>query len=198
MPAHLGSQDCCSQCPWPCGRPLPETLETHRQVCSFICGVTAPFSWVLVCRRFCCALQESVSPALWEFCNQITLASKVKFPGGSQSLWWVPKLRNLLWALELLQQCEKFFGIIVLQFMGCLLGGSVVELMATFSKRTDATCHASQVCCSQNPCPHSRSLLTCASTEDTQTLKGRSASVSCGGHCSFPWVPVHTNFVCAL
>ena len=47
--------------------------------------VTAPFPWVLVCTRFCCALQESVSPVLWKFCNQIPLAFKVKFPGGSQS-----------------------------------------------------------------------------------------------------------------
>ena len=35
---------------------------------------------------------------------------------------------NLLWALELLQQYENFFGIIVLQFVGCLLGGSTVGL----------------------------------------------------------------------
>ena len=95
---------------------------------------------------------------------------------------------NLLWALELLQQCENFFGIIVLQFVGHLLSGSIVKLMVPSSKRTPATCHTSQVCCSQISCPHGRSLLTCASAEDTQTLKGRSGSVSYGGHCSFPWV----------
>ena len=53
--------------------------------------------------------------------NQIPLAFKVKFPGGSQSLCWIPSLGNLLWALELSQQCENFFGRIVLQFVGCLL-----------------------------------------------------------------------------
>ena len=37
-----------------------------------------------------------------------------------------------------------------------------------------------QVCCSQSPCPHGRPLLTCASTGDTQTLKGRSGSDSVG------------------
>ena len=52
--------------------------------------------------------------------------------------------------------------------MSCLLGGSMVGL----------TCHASQVCCSQSPCPHDRPLLTCASEGDTQTLKRRSGSVS--------------------
>ena len=44
----------------------------------------SPGSWCALV--FVCALQESVSPGLWRFCNQIPLASKVKFPGGSQSL----------------------------------------------------------------------------------------------------------------
>ena len=47
--------------------------------------------------------------------------------------------------------------------MSCLLSGSMVRLMVTSSKRTYATYHASQVCCCQSPCPHSRPLLTCAS-----------------------------------
>ena len=33
--------------------PLLETLDTHGQVWSVSCGVTAPFSWVLVHTRFC-------------------------------------------------------------------------------------------------------------------------------------------------
>ena len=47
-----------------------------------------------------------------------------------------------------MQQCENFFGIIVLQFVGRLLGDSVVGLLqdVTFSKRTCATHRASQVC----------------------------------------------------
>ena len=36
----------------------------------------------------------------------------------------------------------------------------------------------SWVYCTQSPCPFSRPLLTCTSTGDTQTLKGRSGSVS--------------------
>ena len=60
---------------------------------------------------FVCTHQEYVSPGPWKFCNQIQLAFKVKFPGGFQSLCWVPKLGNLLWTLELLQQRENFFGI---------------------------------------------------------------------------------------
>ena len=44
---------------------------------------------------------KSVSPVLCKFCNQIPLASKVKFPGCSQSLCQIPGLGNLLWVLEL-------------------------------------------------------------------------------------------------
>ena len=87
-----------------------------------------------------------MSPVLGKFCNQIPLAFKVKFPGSSQSLCQIPRLGNLWWALELLQQWENFLGITVLQFVGHLLGGSVGGLMATFSKRTYATHRASQVC----------------------------------------------------
>ena len=50
--------------------------------------------------------------------------------------------------------------------------------MATSSKRVYATCCMTQVCCSHSPHPHGRLLLTCASGGDTQTLKGRSGSVS--------------------
>ena len=59
--------------------------------------------------------------------------------------------------------------------MSCLLGHSIVVLMATSFRRTRVACHASQ-----SPCPCGRSLVTCASTGDTQTLKGRSGSVSVG------------------
>ena len=81
-----------------------------------------PGSWCT--QGFLCALQESVSLVLWKFCNQIPVVFKVKFPGGSQFFCQIPRLGNLLWALELLQQCENFFGIIVLQFVGHLLSAS--------------------------------------------------------------------------
>ena len=117
---------------------------------------------------FVCALQESVTPACGSFVIKPHWLSK------SNSLVvlspWMPRLGNLLWALELSQQHKNFFGIIVLQFVGCFLSGSVVGL----------TYCASQVCCSQSPCPCSRPLLICASAGDTQTFKGRSGLVSCG------------------
>ena len=97
---------CCIQCPWRCSRPLSTHTSAGNSSTltgksgSVSCGVTAPFSWVLVHARFCLC-QKSVSPVLWKFCNQILLASKVKFPGDSLSLCQIPRLGNLLWVLEL-------------------------------------------------------------------------------------------------
>ena len=56
---------------------------------------------------------------------------------------------------------QELLWYVVLQFVGCVLGGSMVGL----------TCCASQVCCSQIPCPCGRPLLTHASAGDIQTLK---------------------------
>ena len=63
----------CIQCPQPCSRPpLSHAFSgdfwtlTGKSV-SVSCGVTAPFSWVLVCTRFCWCPQESVSPVLCKF-----------------------------------------------------------------------------------------------------------------------------------
>ena len=53
----------------------------------------------------------------------------------------------------------------------------MVGQMATSSKRSYATHCMTQVCCSQSSFPQGRPLLTHASTEDSQTLKGRSGSV---------------------
>ena len=44
----------------------------------------SPGSWCA--QGLVCALQETVSPVLCNFCNQIPLASKVKFSGGSVPL----------------------------------------------------------------------------------------------------------------
>ena len=60
----------------------------------------SPGSWCT--QGFVCSLQESVSPVLCKFCNQIPLPSKVKLSGGSQSLCQIPRLENLSWVLKLL------------------------------------------------------------------------------------------------
>ena len=72
------------------------------------------------------------------------------------------------------------FGIIVLQFVSHLLSGSLVGLMVNSSKKAYATHCVTQVCCTQSPGPCGKPLVTHASAGDTQTLKGRSGSVSVG------------------
>ena len=61
-----------TQCPQPSSGPLP----THASGDSWTvtgssglgsCGVTAPFSWVLVCTRICLCPQKSVYPVLCMF-----------------------------------------------------------------------------------------------------------------------------------
>ena len=139
--------------------PLPET-PGHAQASlgQPLVGslLLSPGSWCV--QGFVCALQESVSPVLWKFYNQIPLAFKVKFPGGSQFLCWIPRLGNLLTVLELLQQWKNFFGVTLLQLVVCRPGGSVVGL----------TQQTSQICRSRSPCLRGRPLLTCASTGDRQ------------------------------
>ena len=70
----------------------------------------SPGSWGT--QGFVCALEECF-PSPVEILYQIPLAFEVKFPGGSQSLCQIPRLGNLLWALDLLQQWENVFDIIV-------------------------------------------------------------------------------------
>ena len=62
-----------THCPQPSGSPLSTYTSTSDSWTltgksrSVSCGVTAPFSWVLVGTRFCLYLQESVSPVLCKF-----------------------------------------------------------------------------------------------------------------------------------
>ena len=62
--------------------------------------------------------------------------------------------------------------------MGHLFGSSMVGLMVTSSKRAYATYYMTQVFCTQSPCPCRRPLLAHVSAGDTQTIRGRSGSVS--------------------
>ena len=57
--------------------------------------------------------------------------------------------------------------------MGHPLSGSSDNLLQEGLRHT-------QDCCTQSPCPCRRPLLTCTSSGDTQTCKGRSGSVSVG------------------
>ena len=81
----------------------------------------------------------------------------------------------------------KRFGITVLQFVGHLVGGSIVGPTAT-PATTSRTAGA------RAPVPR----LARASAGDTQTLTGRSGSVSCWIPASSPSVCCAQGFVCSL
>ena len=64
---------CCTQCSAPCSRPPPtqaaarDSWTLSGKSGSVSCGVTAPFSWVLVHTSFCLCPPRVVSPVLCKF-----------------------------------------------------------------------------------------------------------------------------------
>ena len=64
---------CCTQCSEPCSRPLRTHTSTRDSWTltgksgSVSCGITAPFSWVLVCTRFCLCQPRVCFPFLYKF-----------------------------------------------------------------------------------------------------------------------------------
>ena len=131
---------------------LHQRLPNTQGKCDSVsCGATSPFSWVLVHTRFfLCPPRVSVSPVWWKFYNQIPQILKVRC-ARILSLCQIPRLGSLMWGLEPWRQCENFFGIVVLQFVGHPPGGSMIGLMVTSSRRTQVTHCASQDCCCQCP-----------------------------------------------
>ena len=136
-------------------------LHTHGQVwlsllwghCSFLLGPGA---------------QGFISSLCFPSPAEAVCANPTGLQGQIRCGLSVPLLEPLVGKAELLQQCKNFFGIIVLRSVGHLLSGFTFGLMATSSKRIYAVHCASQVCCSQSPCPRCRPRLTGASAGDTQ------------------------------
>ena len=127
-----------------------------------------------------CALQESVPPVLWKFCNEISLASKIKFPGGSGEVpfpdpqvgKYVVGPKIILTAREFLwYNCSKVCG----SFAQQLYAGANGDLLQEY------LCHILYASGLLQPEP--LPLLTRASTGDTETLKGMSGSVSVESLC---------------
>lgn len=158
---------------------------------TLFCGVTVPFPWVLVLTSVCLYPPKSVSPVLWKLYYQILLTLKVRFPEDSLSLCQIPWLSSLNWVLDPSQQCENFFGKIVVQFLGHKPSGCMVGLMATSSKWTYDTCPMSTTVAASATIPAPGH---CWPTPWQQTLTGRSGSVSCGSYCSFPCILMSTIF----
>ena len=99
-------------------------------------------------------------------------------PGHSQA----NLLQSLVGSLPLSPQSRCTPGFV------CALQESVSPVLCQFSWHYDGVngnlfpeglCHT-QICCTQSLCPCIRPLLTLTSSGDTQTLKGRSGSVSVG------------------
>ena len=79
-------------------------------------------------------LQQYVNQELLDVQARFRKGKETRLSLGSQPSKSVPLLAlcglgSLLWVLELSQQCESFFGIIVLQFVHRLPSGSTVGLM---------------------------------------------------------------------
>ena len=129
-------------------------LDTYRQVQLSRLWDHCSFLLTPVVYKVLFVPSKTLFPSPVEVLQQNPTGLQCQILGASQSLCQIPRLENLLWALELLQQCKNFFDIIFLQFVGHLLGGSMVRLMATSSKKIFATCINSKVCWSQSPCPH--------------------------------------------
>ena len=92
---HMAPRTVLFSAPDPTAGPAGESWTLTGKYGSVSCGVTAPFSWVLVNTRFCLCPPRVCFSSPVEFCNQIPLAFKVKFFGGSQYLCQIPRLGNL-------------------------------------------------------------------------------------------------------
>ena len=97
---------CHTQCPQPAADVNPclcqRLLDTHGQVCVSLLWDHCSFLSGPGVHKVLFMPSKSLFPqSCVKFCNQITLSSKVKFPGGSQFLCQTPRLGNMLWVLEL-------------------------------------------------------------------------------------------------
>ena len=82
---------------------LWKLLDTHRQVCLSLSWHHCSVLLVPGARKVLFVPSKSLFPqSCGSSVNQIPLAFKIKFPGGSQSLCQIPRLENLSWVLKLL------------------------------------------------------------------------------------------------
>ena len=192
-----------SQYPWPrsghCGlRPPPETPDTHRQVwlsllwgrCSFLLDPgMLKVLFVPSKSLFPQSCGSSIIKSYWP--------SKSNFLVGSLSLFQILRLWNLLVGPRTFVTQQELLWYNCPPVCGSparrLYSGANVNLLQE---------EGSQLHLSGPLLPEPLGLQQATAdtqTGDTQTLKGRSVSVSCGGHCSFPWIRVHTRFcLCPL
>ena len=180
---HCGSQDCCIQCPWSCQStpPLETPGDSQESLPQSLEGspLLSPGSWCA--QGLVCALQESVFPVLWKFCNQMPSGFQSQIPWGFSVPLQDPQIG------ESVVGPRTFITVCKFLWYNC---SPVYELSSQWlygetngDLLQKDLCHTPclQICCSQSSCPRSRPLLTCVSTGDTQKHKGCSGSVSCWG-----------------
>ena len=112
MPACCDSKDCCSH--------ASDSMALHCRLTPLL--EAAGHSQASLAQSLVGSLL--LSPGSW--CTQgFVVPSKSLFPGGFSVLLSDTQVGKVVVGIELLQQCENFFGIIVLQFVGCLLSDSM-------------------------------------------------------------------------
>ena len=173
--------------------PPPETPKhSQASLAQSLVGVTAPFSWALMCTRFCCAPEESLSPqscgsSVMKSC-QLSNSDSLGIP--SPFTRSPGQTGSLLWGLEVLLQCENFFGMIVLQFVGRPPGSSRVGLMQSPLRGLTPRAMPPRLLLPLPIAGHCWCSLHRASSSSQ-----RQAWLSLlWGHCSFRWVLVPTRF----
>ena len=129
--------------------PLPET-PGHSQA-SLVPSL--PFSWVLVHTGFVVPSKSLFPQSCGSSVIRSHWTSKLNSLGGFSVPLLDPQIGKSAVRPRTFNARTFIVSIIVLLFVGCLLDSSIVGLMVTSSKRIYATCCASQVCCSQSPCP---------------------------------------------
>ena len=138
---------------------------------------------------------------LWGHCSFILSSGvhkillypqRVCFPGGSWSFCQIPRLGNLLWALELLQQWENFFDITVLHFMCCVLCGCMVGQWQSPPRRLMPHAASPRYGAARAPVPTAGHCWPMPPQETLKHSKACLAQSPAGGHCSLPSVLVCT------
>ena len=92
---------------------MPPAETPEHSLASLVASlVLAPGSF---CTQGCvCAFQDSAFLDLWKFCNQTHWPPESNMLGVLSPFFWIHRVGNLFWVLELSKQWEDFFGIIVL------------------------------------------------------------------------------------
>ena len=89
----------------------------------------------LVCKRFWLCPPRVCFPSPVQVLSSNPTGLQSQIPQGSSISLMNPQVGKSVVSSRTFLQCENFFGIIVLQFVGHLLSGSLVGLIAPSSKR---------------------------------------------------------------